>query len=208
MNFDSDVALADESDANGPKIDAVNPDLSKFQKRGGKLIEYQGWLDANLAPYSVEHYENVVAAIEKGDRDENDSQALQETQSFYRLFVVPAMGHCRGGPGPNSFGAETHPAGPLDPQHNIFSALEAWVEHGVAPKEIIAAKYVKDDPKQGITNERPLCPYPQEARYKGKGSTADASNFVCANAPRNLKPTSVSRASAGDSVPAARKGKS
>jgi hypothetical protein len=189
------VTITEESDSNGPQIDAVNPDLSKFEKHGGKLIEYQGWLDPNLSTYSVEHYENVVAAMGKHGPGNDDGEALKETQSFYRLFVVPAMGHCRGGPGPNSFGAETHPAGPMDPQHDIFSALEQWVEQGVAPTQVIATKYVKDDPNLGIAMQRPLCPYPQEARYKGTGSTTDATNFVCANAPRNLKPSTVSRTS-------------
>ena len=193
FNFDSDVALADKSDADGPQIDAINPDLSKFQKHGGKIIEYQGWLDSNLAPYSVEHYENVLETIGKYDRDDNNGEVLEKTQDFYRLFVVPGMGHCRGGPGPNSFGAETHPAVPMDPQHDAVSALEQWVEHGVAPMQIIATKYVKDDPKQGIAMQRPLCPYPQEAHYKGTGSTADAANFVCVNETRNLKPTRVKR---------------
>ena len=191
MNFDSDVALADESDANGPQIDAINPDLMKFKQHGGKLIEYQGWLDPNLSTYAVEHYENVVGTNGEQGGENSDGGALTDTQSFYRLFLVPAMGHCRGGPGPNSFGAETHPDGPMDPQHNIFAALEQWVEHGIAPTQIIATKYVKDDPKLGVSMQRPICPYPQEARYKGIGSTTDAASFQCVNAPRNTKNASL-----------------
>jgi len=82
---------------------------------------------------------------------------------------------------------------PQDPQHDIFSALEQWVEHGVAPSQIIATKYVKDDPKQGIAMQRPVCLYPQEAEYKGHGSTTDAANFACVIAPTNLKPSAADR---------------
>jgi feruloyl esterase len=81
----------------------------------------------------------------------------------------------------------------MDPQHDAVSALEQWVEHGVAPTQIIATKYVKDDPKQGIAMQRPLCPYPQEAQYRGTGSTTDAANFACLNETRNLKPTGANR---------------
>jgi hypothetical protein len=170
VNFDSDVALADKMDASGPQINAISPDLTKFQQLGGKLIEYHGWLDSNVTPYSLEYYENVTRAV--GGR--------KKAQDFYRLFVAPGMGHCRGGPGPNAFGAQTHPAVPNDVQHDIMAALVEWVEHGKAPKQIIATKYVKDDPTQGILMQRPMCPHPEEARYKGRGSTADAKSFECA----------------------------
>jgi feruloyl esterase len=196
MNFDTDVALIDEGDAHGPKINAIDPDLSKFKKRGGKLIEYEGWLDSNLAPYSTELYENVIATIGKQEHAASDAEALKETQDFYRFFIAPGMAHCWGGPGPNSFGAEGQTPVPMDPQHDIFSALEQWVEHGVAPVQIIATKYVKDDPKQGIAMQRPVYPYPQEARYKGTGNSADAANFAPVNTPRKIKSSTVTRASA------------
>jgi feruloyl esterase len=185
VNFDSDVALADETDANGPQINAIDPDLSKFQQHGGKLIEYQGWLDSTAAPYSIENYENVIGVM--GKQIGKSGEALKATQDFYRLFLVPGLGHCRGGPGPNAFGAPTHPAVPSDSQHDIVNALVEWVEHGKAPKQVIATKYVKDDPKQGIVMQRPVCPYPEEARYKGSGSTSDAKSFECVKPASNLK---------------------
>jgi hypothetical protein len=93
------------------------------------------------------------------------------------------------GPGPNFFGQfDLSSLGPntqqlstnRDPQHNISSALEQWVENGVAPGPIIATKYVNDlDPSQGVKMTRPLCPYPQIAKYKGTGDTNAAANFVC-----------------------------
>ena len=189
LNFDSDVALVDSSDAEGPQINAIDPNLSGFRKRNGKLIEYHGWVDSGFTPeFAVQYYEHVLQQMSK-----DDVAALKQTQEFYRLFVVPGMGHCTAGPGPNAFGGLAQPEVQADPQHNIVSALEQWVEHGVAPAQIIATKYVKDDPKEGIAIQRPVCPYPQEAEYKGQGSTADAANFTCVNESRNLKPSSSGR---------------
>jgi len=88
------------------------------------------------------------------------------------------MQHCAGGPGPDSFG-ENGPTENADPQHNIQSALEQWVEQAIAPSSIIATKYVKDESQTRVNMTRPLCPYPQTARWTGAGSTDDAVNFVC-----------------------------
>jgi feruloyl esterase len=192
LNFDSDVALVDSSDAEGPQVNAIDPNLSGFQKRHGKLIEYHGWVDPGFTPeFNIQYYERVVQLMGKGG--DNDTAALKETQDFFRLFVVPGMGHCGGGPGPNAFGGLAQPAVPMDSQHDIVSALEQWVEHGVAPAQLVATKYNKDDPKQGVAMQRPVCPYPQEAEYKGQGSTADAGSFACVNESRNLKLSSTDR---------------
>lgn len=78
-----------------------------------------------------------------------------------RLFMVPGMNHCGGGPGATSF--------------DMLAVLERWVEHGIAPEQIPASRIV--DGK--IIRTRPLCPYPQVATYNGAGSTGDAANFVC-----------------------------
>ena len=81
--------------------------------------------------------------------------------SSYRLFMAPGMGHCRGGEGPNTF--------------DMVAALEAWVERGQAPNQIVASHATN-----GVVDRtRPLCPYPQVAVYKGSGSTDEAANFVC-----------------------------
>ncbi len=193
LNFDSDVIFTDTNDAEGPQINAIDPNLSGFQKRHGKLISYHGWVDPGFTPeFNVEYYERVLQSVAK-EAHSNDAAALKSTQDFYRLFVVPGMGHCTGGPGPNAFGGLAQPAVPADPQHDVFSALEQWVEHGKAPTQIVATKYVQDDPKQGIAMQRPVCPYPQEAVYKGQGSTTDAANFKCVDESRNLKPSPVER---------------
>ena len=101
----------------------------------------------------------------------------QETEAFVRLYMVPGMQHCGGGPGPDSFGQGG--LGAKDAQHNVELALEQWVEKGIAPDAIVATKYESGDPVKGVKMTRPLCPYPQIAKYKGEGDTNDAGNFVC-----------------------------
>ena len=142
-----------------PIMNATNPDLRAFQKRGGKLIQYHGWVDQLIAPQnSIDYYESVLAFF--GGKN-NRSRAEGEVQSFYRLFMAPGMAHCAGGPGPNTF--------------DMLAALEQWVEHGAVPDRIIATRSIN-----GIVDRtRPLCPYPQLASYKGSGDTNDAASFVC-----------------------------
>src|SRR5690242_18965693 len=91
-----------------------------------------------------------------------------QTDSFVRLFLVPGMQHCGDGPGPNNFGQ----GGVADgtPENNIANALEQWVDKVDAPSRIVA--------KSG-DRTRPLCAYPQIAKYNGSGSTDDAANFTC-----------------------------
>jgi feruloyl esterase len=91
--------------------------------------------------------------------------------------MVPGMGHCGGGPGPNQFGQT---GGDGDADHDVVVALEQWVEKGLAPERIIATKYVENDRTKGIAMTRPLCVFPKAAKYVGTGDTNDASNFICA----------------------------
>ena len=99
-----------------------------------------------------------------GGRVSRDA-ALEKTQAFFRLFMVPGMNHCSGGPGTDNF--------------DMLTALEQWVEHGVAPARIVASHLTSGK----VDRTRPLCPYPQVAVYTGSGSTDEAANFVC-RAPR------------------------
>lgn len=176
FNFDSDVSLTDSK--LGPVLNSANPDLEPFKARGGKLIQYHGWADAAIAPMSsIDYYEKVLVVMRTKAGGNNP---LKETQSFYRLFMVPGMEHCGGGPGANVFGnAFGAPLQQDDPEHDVVKALERWVEQGVAPEKIIATKYVDDKPAKGVARTRPLCSYPDEAQWTGKGSTNDAANFVC-----------------------------
>jgi serine/threonine protein kinase len=164
----------------GRAINPADPDLRRFRAHGGKLVVYHGWSDPAIPALSTINYYDSVAA----------NMGLQDTEGFVRLYVAPGMHHAFLGPGPNFFGQVDlasigGPPGiptPTDPQHNISSALVEWVEKGVAPGPIIATKYVNDlDPSQGIKMTRPLCPYPQIAKYNGAGDTNDATNFVCTN---------------------------
>ncbi len=166
FNVDEDVAKADIK--MGPILNATNPDLSKFRERGGKLILYHGWSDAAIpAQNTIDYYENMIRKT-----------GARNTVSFVRLFMIPGMQHCAGGAGPNVFGQLGVAQG--DARSNIASALEQWVEAGIAPEEIIATKYKSPtNPASGIERTRPLCAYPKTAWYKGSGSTDDAANFEC-----------------------------
>jgi Tannase and feruloyl esterase len=166
FNLERDNKLSDDKLAS--ILNATDPDLKAFRARGGKLILYHGWSDAALPPVNTINYFKKVQA-RMGQRD---------ASSFMRLYMVPGMQHCGGGPGPDSFGS-TLTRAQSDPQHDMSLALERWVEKGIAPDQIIASKRVGSDPKSPAIRTRPLCPYPQVSRYKGSGSTDDAANFVC-----------------------------
>ena len=100
-------------------------------------------------------------------------------EDFYRLFLVPGMAHCGGGAGPNSFGnGAGGAAASRDADHDIFTALERWVEQGTAPQQVIGTGRATDDPSKPLT--RPLCPYPQVAHYRGTGDVNNAASFACA----------------------------
>ena len=166
FKIDHDMKVAD--DKVGRILNSTDPDLKKFKDLGGKLIIYHGWSDAAIPPQNaIDYYKSVVAKM-----------GSKQSEEFVRLFMVPGMQHCGGGPGPNVFGQTSAPDG--DSEHDINRAVERWVEEGVAPKQIIATKYKGATPATGVERTRPLCPYPQVAQYKGTGSTDDAANFVCA----------------------------
>ena len=152
---DLPIALAKTGEA----LDADDPDLRPLRDRGGKLLVYHGWSDSDISPIgTIDYYEEVMSLI--GDGASSD-EALAATKEFFRLFMVPGMGHCRGGPGPDSFDALT--------------AMERWVEQGVAPDQMVASKMADGE----VVRTRPLCTYPQVAEWNGTGSTDDAANFSC-----------------------------
>ncbi len=167
LNVDAAAKLADEKTSRA--LNSTDPDLKPFQLRGGKLILYHGWSDAAIpAPNTIAYYNSVAAKL-----------GQQTSDSFLRLYMLPGMQHCGGGPGPNSFGQFGN-APPYDPEHNLYTSLERWVETGVAPSKMIVTKYVNDlKPDQGVKMTRPLCAYPEIAKYKGSGDPSDAANFAC-----------------------------
>jgi feruloyl esterase len=152
FDADQDVALADKLDHDN-LLKAIDPDLKKFVSHGGKLILYHGWSDNLIAPLNSVNYFTSVASKLGGQ---------EKTEESVRLFMAPGMGHCSGGDGPNTF--------------DMVSALEQWVEQGKAPERVIASHRTAGQ----VDRTRPLCPYPEVAKYKGAGSTDDAENFVCA----------------------------
>ncbi len=168
FDFDKDVALADKKV--GATLNATNPDLKAFKARGGKLLAYHGWYDGSPAPKMAVNYHEAV--VEKMGGAKN-------VDSFYRLFMVPGMMHCGLGPGPNAFGDMLDSSHYGDPQRDIFAAVRGWVEEGKAPAEIVATKYEHDLPSQPVVMTRPLCPYPAQAIWDGKGKTSEASSWSC-----------------------------
>ena len=155
-------------------LDASNANLAPFKEHGGKLILYHGENDGPVP--TVTYYKNVVSKMGK-----------QSANEFVRLYVVPGMGHCEGGSVAGDFGQRLSPV--ADAQHSISMALELWVERGIAPDRIIAAKYKTDGvPPSGIVRTRPICPYPQVAHYSGPGSSEEAANFICVIGERTPKP--------------------
>jgi hypothetical protein len=130
-----------------------NPDLAAFRARGGKAILWHGLADMLIYPGgTIEYYERLRQAM-GGSHD---------TSAFARLFLVPGVGHCAGGPGPQ-------PSGMLD-------RVIEWVENGKAPEHLDG---VLRDQGGTVLRTRPLCPYPAFAQYKGSGSTDDAASFAC-----------------------------
>ncbi|HEY6927652.1 MAG TPA: tannase/feruloyl esterase family alpha/beta hydrolase [Steroidobacteraceae bacterium] len=152
---------------------ATSTDLAAFRRHGGKLIVYTSVNDGIFSGADLVHW--------YGELVEHDRSAAQ----FARLFMVPNMAHCGGGPATNSFAG------------NMLTAITRWVEHDEAPQRIVAAntdtvapfpsgalfdpRVARNFPTGGT---RPLCPYPAQSRYKGSGATNDAANFECVGSPR------------------------
>jgi len=164
-NIDDATAAADQKMAG--TLNATNADLSAFQTRGGKLIIYHGWNDPAISALNTINYYNSVIA----------KMGQQNSDSFVRVFMVPGMQHCGGGPGADNFGA-TVSSTPTDAQHSLELSLEQWVEKSAAPTTIISTKFAQGTRTPTMT--RPLCAYPQSAKYKGTGDPNSAASFTCA----------------------------
>ena len=173
LNFDEDVAYGFSKA--GIHLNSTNPDLRSFRAHGGKLIQYHGWADGAISPYgSIDYYNSVVDFFAR--YPDARAQGRPPVQDFYRLFMVPGMGHCGGGIGPNNFGN----GGALngnDPERDLLLSLDRWVEKGVAPEKLIGSGKSVVEPGKTIT--RPLCPYPQIVKYNGAGDPNDAASFSC-----------------------------
>jgi feruloyl esterase len=149
FDLDRDAAKANAIDKD---VDELDPNLTEFKKHNGKLLLYHGWADQQVAPGStVDFYKSVL------DMSGDPAPAPE----WIRLFMIPGMGHCSGGEGPDTF--------------DKIGVMEQWVEHGKAPTEIVASHRTAGK----VDRTRPLCPYPAVARYKGSGSIDEAMNFSC-----------------------------
>lgn len=133
-------------------LSPTDPDLRPFKSGGGKLLMYHGWADPAISAYgTIDYYQDVVKKV----------GGPHEADGFLRLYLVPGMHHCAGGPGPNSF--------------DMLPVLEDWVERGVAPGPVVASH--RTDGR--VDRTRPLCPHPLVARYTRNGSVDDAASFTC-----------------------------
>jgi len=131
-------------------LNATNPDVSAFRKRGGRLIIFSGWSDAAISGLAVVgYYEDVLA---------HDKTAANDT----RLFMLPGVDHCVGGAGPSFV--------------NFLTEIDQWFEKSKAPEQVTALWL---DEKKQPTGARPVCAYPKIAKYDGKGDTRDAASFRC-----------------------------
>lgn len=151
FRFDKDMPSLDRA---ARLINATDPDLSPFARAGGKIIAYQGWADPDISAFATMHYYEDVAGRMGG---------LGQVGDFFRLFMVPEMGHCAGGPGVD--------------KADYLTSLERWVEQGIAPSRIEAARLAPETGLPQLT--RPLCAYPAKAVYNGHGDPTKAENFTC-----------------------------
>ena len=164
FRFDVDLAYSLNKQYEGETLEfihhAESPDLRAFASRGGKMIIWHGWSDPLPQPVdTIAYYERVDKFFKKNVHGRDKTRV----EDFARLFLLPNVGHCGGGAagGPNTW----------DP----LTALERWVEHGVAPEQIVASRVNGSV----VERTRPICAYPNRARYVGSGSINDASSFVC-----------------------------
>lgn len=172
QNIVSDQAIA-QIDAATQAGSGVNPlALGTFLRQGRKMIMYHGFSDGFISPFRTERfYEDLQKAI----------GSYTATQNNVRLFMVPGMDHCGGGPGPNIF--------------DTLTSLESWVESGVAPASILATKYTDDNPALTPIRSMPLCPFPAQAQFNG-GDQTNAANWSCST-NQNLLEIGADGAAAG-----------
>jgi Tannase and feruloyl esterase len=171
FNFDRDFEPLERKTS--PSFNATDPDLSRFAARGGKLILYHGWSDAAIPAQGTIAYRDQVVR-----RMGSDSAA-----SFMRLFMVPGMHHCAGGTGPSEFGQNGVPAPDSDPSTSLIAALEAWVETGRTPEQVIArAQTPPGAPGDQTARTGLICAYPRRAALRPGADPLHAESYSCRDA--------------------------
>jgi feruloyl esterase len=160
-NFDEGTRIDDKAlDLFDHRTEAGDADipqkLARFLGQNRKLLVYHGFSDPALPAFrTIGHYEALARR----------TSGLDKLRKNMRLFMVPGMHHCGGGPGPNLF--------------DTLSALEKWVEGGTAPDAIQATHFVSNNPALGVDRTMPLCAFPEEAQYRGSGDVNSAANWSC-----------------------------
>lgn len=162
FDFDSDLDRVDAQLASA--LNANSADLSEFARRGGKLLLYSGLADPAV-PFAevVNYYDRVDASAGSAD------------QQFARLFLVPGMGHCFGGPGVTDIGQPLTSSVPQAQEDDALMTLVAWTE-GAKPPAMLIARTPVDDGQPA--KERPVCAYPALPEYRG-GDASRRSSFAC-----------------------------
>ena len=149
-SYDYDKELTKTFQAGSDILDVPSDGLSRFFQGGGRLLLSHGWADGLIpAPNTIAFYKSMTANMEP-----------EKAADSVRLFMVPGMGHCGGGDAPCVI--------------DMLSVIDKWVDQGKAPDSIIASRPPNEKPMT-----RPICRYPQIAKYKGSGSIDDAANFTC-----------------------------
>ncbi|KAF4446972.1 hypothetical protein F53441_9443 [Fusarium austroafricanum] len=151
-------------------VNAAEGDLRKFYAKGGKIISYHGQADQTVTPkLPAEYYAKVQG---------NLNATLDDMHSFYRLFYIPGMYHCSGGPGAFDVG-QVYPLKEdrLTAKQNVLLALTKWVEDSKEPDTIVGASY--DSASGKVKAQRKYCPYPYESKWDGSGNPTKADSWHC-----------------------------
>jgi hypothetical protein len=190
-------AVASLEAAAAPGSGVIPSAAEPFLDQGRKLLMYHGLSDGLITPYRTIQYYRALARLYGG---------YDTLQQRAELFLAPGMGHCGGGPGPNYFGQffrESGPSGhqPLDGRDDVVTALDRWVSEGKRPQTLIATKYRSDVIGGRIIRSMPLCPFPEEARYRGTGNPEDAANWSCPHGDTRLEQFGAAGVRAGVNAP-------
>jgi feruloyl esterase len=148
--MDWDKDIAKATASVGPLLSVDAAGLQPYFANGGKMLLYVGWNDYHNPNELIGYYQTLIQHV--GPRHQNSA----------KLFTIPGMGHCFGGAGCDTF--------------NKLGVMDAWVSHGKIPMRIVARHA---DQQHKVVRSRPLCAYPQTARYQGHGDINAAQNFVC-----------------------------
>jgi feruloyl esterase len=198
FDFDHDMDAVDEAMA--ARLNANTADLEEFKSHGGKLILTHGFADPRSPTLNtVAYYERLITSqTREGRNDERKrKEGLRRTQEFARLFLFPGVAHCGGGAGPGTLEGDTLPAGPGLGNNTIeriaLDPLVQWVEHGIAPDQIIAYKVTS----AGATLfSRPVCPYPELPQHRGwairQKRAASCASLTATATTTNRRPRSTS----------------